>query len=106
MTNPGLDTTPGAQAKSNCYVVIDSGPAKCVIVAKLEKCGIPFIDVGMGLNISDDLQVYGSARVATRPPIISGCKKGFHHTDRYPARPLPQLAQLGVGELGHRREPR
>lgn len=36
------------------FVAIDDAPAKAPIVAALVDAGIPFIDVGMGINIVDD----------------------------------------------------
>ena len=44
------------------FIAIDSGPAKQLIVEKLEEFGIPFIDVGMGLTqVGDTLR--GTIRV-------------------------------------------
>lgn len=50
------------------FLAIDSGPAKKVIIAKLKESGTPFIDVGMGLHVNDNQQVYGTLRVATSTP--------------------------------------
>ncbi len=50
------------------FLSIDSGPAKKVIIANLEESGIPFIDVGMGLEVNDNQEVHGTLRVATSTP--------------------------------------
>lgn len=50
------------------FLAIDSGPAKKLLLAKIEEFGLPFIDVGMGLEVSDDQQVHGTLRVATSTP--------------------------------------
>lgn len=51
------------------FLAIDSGPAKRLILEKLVEFNIPFIDVGMGLEITDDQKVHGTLRVATSTPI-------------------------------------
>ncbi|MFN9408101.1 MAG: ThiF family adenylyltransferase, partial [Akkermansiaceae bacterium] len=50
------------------FLSIDKGPAKAAIINKLVEFGISFIDVGMGLEISDDQKVFGTLRVATSTP--------------------------------------
>lgn len=50
------------------FLAIDTGPAKQLIVQKLEEYGIPFIDVGMGMELSDDNKIFGTLRVATSTP--------------------------------------
>lgn len=47
------------------FVCVDSGSARKIIVDKLESENIPFIDVGMGLNLVDDSLV-GQLRVTMR----------------------------------------
>lgn len=49
------------------FVCLDKGEAKKLIVEKLEEFGIPFIDVGMGLNLVDDALI-GIMRVTTSTP--------------------------------------
>jgi hypothetical protein len=46
------------------FICIDGGARKKTIVEKLEELGIPFIDVGMGLEISDG-RLLGLIRVTT-----------------------------------------
>ncbi len=50
------------------FLAIDSGPAKRLIVQKLEEYGVPFIDVGMGMEISDDQKIFGTLRVTASTP--------------------------------------
>lgn len=50
------------------FLAIDNGPAKKLIVEKLEEYSIPFIDVGMGMELSDDQKIFGTLRVATSTP--------------------------------------
>lgn len=50
------------------FLAIDSGSAKRLIVQKLEEYGIPFIDVGMGMEISADQKIFGTLRVSTSTP--------------------------------------
>jgi len=47
------------------FVCIDSPSAKRVVVDKLHQCGIPFIDVGMGVSLGDDDALRGILRVTT-----------------------------------------
>ncbi|WP_316347330.1 ThiF family adenylyltransferase [Desulfuromonas acetoxidans] len=47
------------------FVCVDSGPARKVIVEKLESACTPFIDVGMGINLVNDTLI-GQLRVTTR----------------------------------------
>ena len=49
------------------FVCIDSGEAKKPIVEKLEADDIPFVDVGMGIQIVDD-KLLGIVRVTTNTP--------------------------------------
>lgn len=49
------------------FLAIDDGDAKKPIVAALEKAGVPFIDVGMGLHVCDDA-IGGQVRVTTSTP--------------------------------------
>jgi len=50
------------------FLCLDDGESRHLIVRKLEEFDIPFIDVGMGVNISDDNQLYGTLRVSTSTP--------------------------------------
>lgn len=47
------------------FLCLDGGPAKKVIVEKLEELKVPFIDVGMGLYLSDNASLGGIVRVTT-----------------------------------------
>lgn len=58
------------------FLCIDKGGAKKVIVEKLEELGTPFIDVGMGVQIVDDM-LCGVLRITT-----STAKKREHVRDR------------------------
>lgn len=49
------------------FLCLDKGGAKRLIVEKLEDFGIPFIDVGMGVNIVDEA-LLGVLRVTTSTP--------------------------------------
>ena len=46
------------------FICIDESEAKRLIIQKLLELGIPFVDVGMGVNVVDGL-LMGSARVTT-----------------------------------------
>lgn len=49
------------------FVCIDRGDVKLPIIEKLEELGIPFADVGMGIELVDD-QLQGILRVTTSTP--------------------------------------
>jgi hypothetical protein len=49
------------------FLCMDKGEAKKLIVKKLEEWGIPFIDVGMGIDLTDDA-LGGILRVTTSTP--------------------------------------
>ena len=49
------------------FVCVDDGESKKLIVEKLEEFGVPFIDVGMGVRLSDDM-LAGTVRVTTSTP--------------------------------------
>lgn len=49
------------------FICIDAGEAKQLIVEALEKFGVPFIDVGMGIDLVDDA-LGGVLRVTTSTP--------------------------------------
>jgi hypothetical protein len=49
------------------FLSMDKGEAKKLIVKKLEEWGIPFIDVGMGIDLTDDA-LGGILRVTTSTP--------------------------------------
>lgn len=52
----------GLRELSFVFLCIDDGPSKKLIVSKLEAWGTPFVDVGMGLYVTDD-KVGGVLRV-------------------------------------------
>ena len=47
------------------FICMDAPVSKKVVVDKLEQRGVPFIDVGMGLKLSDDDSLRGVLRVTT-----------------------------------------
>lgn len=49
------------------FICVDSGAAKRPVVERLEASGIPFIDVGMGIQIGDD-NLLGIIRATTSTP--------------------------------------
>ena len=49
------------------FICVDRGEAKRPIIEKLEELGIPFIDVGMGLELVDD-RLHGVVRVTASTP--------------------------------------
>ena len=49
------------------FICIDSGRIKKLIIEKLERFGIPFVDVGMGIYLTDDA-LGGILRVTTSTP--------------------------------------
>ena len=56
------------------FIAIDNGEAKKVIVDYLIERQIPFIDVGMGVNINEeDLSIYGQVRVT------AGAAENYDH---------------------------
>jgi hypothetical protein len=49
------------------FVCVDNGESKKLIVEKLEEFGVPFIDVGMGVQLNDEM-LTGIVRVTTSTP--------------------------------------
>lgn len=49
------------------FVCVDSGESKKLIVEKLEEFNVPFIDVGMGVQLNDEM-LAGIVRVTTSTP--------------------------------------
>ena len=49
------------------FLCMDSGESKKLIVEKLEEFGVPFIDVGMGVRLNDEM-LAGTVRVTTSTP--------------------------------------
>lgn len=49
------------------FLCIDSGESKKFIVSKLEEYGVPFIDVGMGIQLADEM-LLGTVRVTMSTP--------------------------------------
>jgi hypothetical protein len=47
------------------FLCLDRNEPKKELVQKLEEFGIPFADVGMGVNHADDAGLYGVLRVTT-----------------------------------------
>jgi hypothetical protein len=50
------------------FLCIDKGCAKRLIVERLEEWGIPFIDVGMGIQLNDDSSLGGIFKITTSTP--------------------------------------
>lgn len=65
-----VDETTIAQLKGMSFVFlcIDKGSAKRLIVESLEEWGLPFVDVGMGLQLDDDNLLGGIVTVTTSTP--------------------------------------
>ncbi|WAJ37867.1 ThiF family adenylyltransferase [Pseudomonas sp. GOM7] len=59
------------------FISMDAGEEKRAVVAKLEALGVPFIDVGMGLELSNG-SLGGILRVTTSTP----AKRGHVHAGR------------------------
>ena len=59
------DTVSQLGAMSFVFICMDVGTTKRIIVDTLVQCGIPFVDVGIGVNISDNNGVRGILRVTT-----------------------------------------
>ena len=49
------------------FICVDAGPARKLVVQKLEDFGVPFIDVGMGIDLTDDA-LGGILRVTASTP--------------------------------------
>lgn len=56
------------RSMSFVFLCIDDGQSRKLIVEKLEEFGIPFIDVGMGVNLADDGTLFGTLRATTSTP--------------------------------------
>lgn len=50
------------------FVCVDRGDAKRIIIKKLEDLNVPFVDVGMGVELSDARSLAGILRVTTSTP--------------------------------------
>lgn len=50
------------------FLCLDDGESRRMIVHQLEEFGVPFIDVGMGVNLSEGNKLYGTLRVSTSTP--------------------------------------
>ncbi|MBO9618789.1 MAG: ThiF family adenylyltransferase, partial [Niabella sp.] len=61
------DTLPKLMAMSFVFIAIDKGEVKKVIIEFLLKEGIPFIDVGLGLEVKNN-SLIGSVRTTTGTP--------------------------------------
>lgn len=69
------------QQMSFVFLCIDNGSARKLIVKKLEQFGIPFIDVGMGVNLAEDGSLFGTLRVTTSTPQM---RNQVHAKNRIP----------------------
>lgn len=65
-----IDETTVEQLKgmSFVFICIDKGTGKKLIVERLEEWGIPFVDVGMGIQLGDDNTLGGIVTVTTSTP--------------------------------------
>ncbi|WP_026614418.1 ThiF family adenylyltransferase [Ensifer aridi] len=61
------DNVDELSAHSIVFVCIDANEAKRAIIETLEQAGVPFIDVGMGLELVEDALI-GSVRTTTSTP--------------------------------------
>ncbi len=68
------------------FLCIDPRPAKRLVVETLERCGVPFIDVGMGVELVEG-PLRGTLRVTTSTP-----DRRDHFRVRAP------LADAGLGD--------
>jgi hypothetical protein len=50
------------------FIAMDDGPDKLVVIEKLEAIGSSFIDVGMGLNLEEELSLGGILRTTVSTP--------------------------------------
>jgi hypothetical protein len=50
------------------FLCVDDGESKKLIVEKLEQFGIPFVDVGMGMRLTDGDMLAGAVRVTASTP--------------------------------------
>lgn len=62
------------------FLCLDAGEEKAAIITELERLGLPFIDVGMGLDLVDGALV-GQLRVTTSTP---GMREQVHAKHRIP----------------------
>jgi hypothetical protein len=53
---------------TSAFIAMDDGPEKLAVIEKLEGIGALFIDVGMGLNLEEDLSLGGILRVTASTP--------------------------------------
>lgn len=52
------------------FICMDAGNAKKALIARLEQSGIPFIDVGMGLEITEEDSLLGIVRTTASTPAM------------------------------------
>lgn len=69
------------RAMSFVFLCVDNGPARKLIVEKLEEFGTPFIDVGMGVDSAEDGSLIGTLRVALSMPEM---REHIHEGNRIP----------------------
>lgn len=63
----GEETVDQLQNMTFVFVCMDPGPGKRIVILKLEQLGIAFIDVGMGLYVTNEA-IGGNLRVTTSLP--------------------------------------
>lgn len=60
------------------FICMDAGKAKEALIARLEQGGIPFVDVGMGLEITDDDTLVGLVRTTASTAAKRDHVRGNH----------------------------
>ena len=85
----GIKSHPVALSEENMHLLngmdfvflcLDAGKVKAAIIAKLERDGVSFVDVGMGIDLVDD-ELSGIIRVTTSTPKM---RKQVHAKKRIP----------------------
>jgi hypothetical protein len=68
-----IDETTVEQLREMTFVFacIDKGVGKQLIVERLEEWGLPFIDVGMGIQLGDDNTLGGVLTLTTRKATVT-----------------------------------
>jgi len=66
------DTIEQLKGNTFAFLCLDKGTGKQLIVEKLEEWGLPFIDVGMGIQLGDDNTLGGIATVTASTPSKRG----------------------------------
>jgi hypothetical protein len=60
------------------FICMDAGNAKKALIARLEQSGIPFIDVGMGLEITEEDSLLGIVRTTASTPTMRDHVRNNH----------------------------